>query len=152
MFTTFTDFFSKTYGFNAGIGGLAYIGLGVGFFMSTAFCARFADQNYNHVRRSLPPGSLTSIYYQCTLNSSRKRMAELASQKCGYLHSSLGHSLYPSVCCKLSSMVQDTRDSRLHPVGMVGLHKRNSTGSCRLSEQVSSVSVSFISAPSWIEI
>lgn len=49
MFTTFTDFFSKTYGFNAGIGGLAYIGLGVGFFMSTAFCARFADQNYNHL-------------------------------------------------------------------------------------------------------
>jgi MFS family permease len=30
MFTTFTDIFEKTYGFNAGEAGLAYLGLGIG--------------------------------------------------------------------------------------------------------------------------
>lgn len=42
-------FFKKTYGFAPGVGGLAYLGLGVGFFLATIFGARFADQIYKHV-------------------------------------------------------------------------------------------------------
>ena len=64
MFTTFTDLFSETYGFNTGTVGLSYIGLGVGFFISTACCARFADQNYNYVRRSL------AVWYWHLINTS----------------------------------------------------------------------------------
>ncbi|KAF9450283.1 multidrug resistance protein 4 [Macrolepiota fuliginosa MF-IS2] len=46
MFSTFAAFFAKTYGFGAGVGGLAYLGLGVGFFLATVFGAKFADQIY----------------------------------------------------------------------------------------------------------
>ncbi|KXN92560.1 hypothetical protein AN958_06857 [Leucoagaricus sp. SymC.cos] len=46
MFTTFSDFFSKTYGFGIGITGLTYLGLGVGFFTATLFGGKFADQVY----------------------------------------------------------------------------------------------------------
>ncbi|KAF9482294.1 multidrug resistance protein 4 [Pholiota conissans] len=49
MFTTFAGFFSSTYGFKAGVGGLAYLGLGVGFFAATIFGAKFADQIYKHL-------------------------------------------------------------------------------------------------------
>jgi len=43
------DFFAKTYHFSPGVGGLAYLGLGVGFIMATIFGARFADQIYQYV-------------------------------------------------------------------------------------------------------
>lgn len=46
----YPDFFSTTYGFNAGIGGLAYLGLGIGFFTATVFGAQWADQIYTYVR------------------------------------------------------------------------------------------------------
>lgn len=49
MFTTFSDIFSNTYGFNPGITGLTYIGLGVGLFAATIFGAKFADQVYHRV-------------------------------------------------------------------------------------------------------
>ncbi|KAG6868528.1 hypothetical protein C0993_001416 [Termitomyces sp. T159_Od127] len=50
MFTTFpTDVFHDTYGFGPGIGGLAYIGLGVGFFLATLFGAKTADQVYKYL-------------------------------------------------------------------------------------------------------
>lgn len=49
MFTTFEDLFHGTYGFSTGIGGLAYLGLGVGFFAATMFGAKFSDQVYKHV-------------------------------------------------------------------------------------------------------
>ncbi|KAF8800563.1 multidrug resistance protein 4 [Phlegmacium glaucopus] len=49
MFTTFPEIFSTTYHFNTGVGGLAYIGLGVGFVTATLFGARFADQMYKHL-------------------------------------------------------------------------------------------------------
>ncbi|KAG5650905.1 hypothetical protein H0H81_010579, partial [Sphagnurus paluster] len=44
MFATFANFFHKTYGFGPGIGGLAYLGLGIGFFLATIFGAKTADQ------------------------------------------------------------------------------------------------------------
>jgi hypothetical protein len=50
MFTIFGEFFTKTYGFSLGIGGLTYLGLGVGFCFSTIFNAKFADKIYHHVR------------------------------------------------------------------------------------------------------
>ncbi|KAI0775982.1 multidrug resistance protein 4 [Trametes elegans] len=46
MFAIFPEVFTGIYGFSVGIGGLAYIGLGVGFFSATLFGAYFADQVY----------------------------------------------------------------------------------------------------------
>ncbi|KAF8170790.1 multidrug resistance protein 4 [Pholiota molesta] len=46
MFSTFATFFSETYGFGPGIGGLTYLGLGLGFIIATLFGAKFADQLY----------------------------------------------------------------------------------------------------------
>lgn len=49
MFSTFAEFFSTTYGFRPGVGGLTYLGLGIGFAMATVFGAKFADEVYQHV-------------------------------------------------------------------------------------------------------
>jgi hypothetical protein len=46
MFSTFPTLFGETYGFNAGVGGLAYLGLGIGFLIATFTGAKFADQVY----------------------------------------------------------------------------------------------------------
>ncbi|KAF9553106.1 multidrug resistance protein 4 [Agrocybe pediades] len=46
MFATFAAFFNTTYGFSPGIGGLVYLGLGIGFFSATVFGAKFADGVY----------------------------------------------------------------------------------------------------------
>lgn len=46
MFATFPDLFTNVYHFGIGVGGLAYIGLGVGFFFSTIFGAKIADKIY----------------------------------------------------------------------------------------------------------
>ncbi|KAI0952625.1 hypothetical protein AcV7_008365 [Taiwanofungus camphoratus] len=46
MFATFPDLFSKVYHFSTGIGGLAYIGLGVGFVSATILGASIADKIY----------------------------------------------------------------------------------------------------------
>lgn len=52
MFTTFPTLFSGIYGFSAGISGLCYIGLGIGFFAATFFGASYADKIYLYVRAS----------------------------------------------------------------------------------------------------
>ncbi|KAF8887590.1 multidrug resistance protein 4 [Infundibulicybe gibba] len=49
MFATFANFFSTTYGFSPGLGGLAYVGLGIGFLLATFFGAKFADQVYQYL-------------------------------------------------------------------------------------------------------
>ncbi|KAH9478196.1 Efflux pump radE [Psilocybe cubensis] len=49
MFSTFANLFSDTYGFGPGAGGLAYIGLGVGFILSTVWGARGADALYKYL-------------------------------------------------------------------------------------------------------
>ncbi|KAG6831201.1 hypothetical protein H0H87_005917 [Tephrocybe sp. NHM501043] len=49
MFATFAQFFRITYGFGPGIGGLAYIGLGLGFLFATLFGAKTADQVYKYL-------------------------------------------------------------------------------------------------------
>ncbi|KAF8967302.1 multidrug resistance protein 4 [Flammula alnicola] len=49
MFATFAKFFSTTYGFRAGVGGLAYLGLGFGFLAATIFGAKFANEIYKYL-------------------------------------------------------------------------------------------------------
>lgn len=46
MFATFAKFFRDTYGFEAGVGGLTYLGLGIGLFGATAFSGTVADRSY----------------------------------------------------------------------------------------------------------
>ncbi|TFK26555.1 multidrug resistance protein 4 [Coprinopsis marcescibilis] len=46
MFATFAEFFATTYGFKAGVGGLAYLGLGVGFMLATIVGAKVGDALY----------------------------------------------------------------------------------------------------------
>lgn len=43
------DLFNDTYGFGPGVGGLAYLGMGVGFFIAMFFAARVADWIYRTV-------------------------------------------------------------------------------------------------------
>ena len=50
MFSTFPQLFTDIYGFNIGTGGLAYIGLGVGFCLAAMVGAKMADVIYNKVR------------------------------------------------------------------------------------------------------
>lgn len=44
------DLFKTNYGFKAGVGGLAYLGLGIGFVLSAILGAKFANQVYLKVR------------------------------------------------------------------------------------------------------
>jgi len=46
MFTTFPHLFSDIYHFSTGVGGLAYIGLGIGFISATVFGAKISDKIY----------------------------------------------------------------------------------------------------------
>ncbi|KAL0949681.1 hypothetical protein HGRIS_009719 [Hohenbuehelia grisea] len=46
MFATFANFFQSTYGFQPGIGGLCYLGLGIGFFAATVYGAKMGDNIY----------------------------------------------------------------------------------------------------------
>lgn len=46
MFATFAQFFATTYGFKAGVGGLAYLGLGVGFLLATGLGAKVGNSIY----------------------------------------------------------------------------------------------------------
>ncbi|GAW09498.1 mfs multidrug [Lentinula edodes] len=49
MFTTFPELFNVIYGFDTGIGGLVYLGLGIGFLVATMFGAKTADQIYHYL-------------------------------------------------------------------------------------------------------
>ena len=46
---TLADVFSTDYGFNIGTGGLAYLGLGVGFMAASLFGAKFGSEIYRRV-------------------------------------------------------------------------------------------------------
>lgn len=50
------DFFKEAYNFSPGIGGLCYLGLGIGFFIATMFGAKIGDQIYASVS-----GMLTAL-------------------------------------------------------------------------------------------
>ncbi|KAF8155816.1 multidrug resistance protein 4 [Crassisporium funariophilum] len=49
MFSTFPGIFSEKYGFGPGVGGLAYLGLGVGFILATLVGAKFGATIYNNL-------------------------------------------------------------------------------------------------------
>ncbi|RDX53972.1 multidrug resistance protein 4 [Lentinus brumalis] len=49
MFAVFPEVFTGIYGFSLGVGGLAYIGLGVGFFAATLFGAWIGDLVYGNL-------------------------------------------------------------------------------------------------------
>ncbi|KAG1817711.1 multidrug resistance protein 4 [Suillus subaureus] len=49
MFATFPTLFSEVYHFDIGIGGLAYIGLGVGFISAAIFGAKLSNKIYLHL-------------------------------------------------------------------------------------------------------
>ncbi|KAG2066879.1 multidrug resistance protein 4 [Suillus decipiens] len=49
MFATFPDLFSKVYHFSVGIGGLAYLGTGVGFLIATVFGVKVSTKIYAHL-------------------------------------------------------------------------------------------------------
>ncbi|KAG2359620.1 hypothetical protein BDR07DRAFT_1291932 [Suillus spraguei] len=49
MFATFPDLFSKVYHFSVGIGGLAYLGTGVGFLTATVFGVKVSTKIYAHL-------------------------------------------------------------------------------------------------------
>ena len=48
------EFFQTTYGLSPGAGGLAYLGLGVGFLLATVSGAKLTDHVYRHVSLDLP--------------------------------------------------------------------------------------------------
>ncbi|KAI6105693.1 major facilitator superfamily domain-containing protein [Pisolithus sp. B1] len=49
MFATFPNLFSEVYHWSIGIGGLAYIGLGLGFMLSTILGAKISDKLYSRL-------------------------------------------------------------------------------------------------------
>jgi len=48
------DLFQSTYGFSPGVGGLAYLGLGIGYLLASFSSAKFADGIYKYVSLDLP--------------------------------------------------------------------------------------------------
>lgn len=48
------DLFQSTYGFSTGVGGLAYLGLGIGFLLASFSSAKFTDGIYKYVSLDLP--------------------------------------------------------------------------------------------------
>ncbi|KZT04894.1 MFS general substrate transporter [Laetiporus sulphureus 93-53] len=49
MFATFPELFSSVYGFGPGIGGLTYLGLGIGFILGSFLGARYGDALYRYI-------------------------------------------------------------------------------------------------------
>jgi hypothetical protein len=57
------DIFADTYHFSTGIGGLAYIGLGVGFGFAVVFGSKFGDLIYKHVSNLFAFEQNSFIYF-----------------------------------------------------------------------------------------
>ena len=58
-----TDVFSTDYGFDIGAGGLAYLGLGVGFMIASLFGAKFGSEMYQRVSVAVTVISNLFSYY-----------------------------------------------------------------------------------------
>lgn len=100
---TLADVFSMDYGFDIGAGGLAYLGLGVGFVAATLFGAKFGSEMYK--RASVAVTVILNLFL-IVLPSLPKRMEELESQRCAFQRYVLGPCLFLLVYCKIL-----TRDS-----------------------------------------
>lgn len=134
MFTTFASFFANTYGFKAGVGGLTYLGLGVGFFVATIFGAKFADQVYQYVGAFSLNATLSHVLTFRHPACLKERWCWKAgdADSCAVLRL----VLYPYWClvrCRLISPYCDRApDQSCFVVGTVGRPRRNYTGSCQL--------------------
>lgn len=101
----FKELFAVTYGFKPGPSGLAYLGLGMGFLISTVFGGQVGDRIYQTVSTAsllVDPfcglqscSSITPLLLRCL-----RAMGARASQSSAFLHLSSGRSLCPSACCK----------------------------------------------------
>ena len=78
---TLVDVFSTDYGFDIGAGGLAYLGLGVGFLIASLFGAKVGSEMYNKV--SLAVTVIPNLFL-IIFPSLPKRMAGLESQRCAF--------------------------------------------------------------------
>lgn len=67
MFATFPDLFASIYNFSTGVGGLAYIGLGVGFVSATIFGAKISDKIYARVSSSTFESIINTYFLPCTV-------------------------------------------------------------------------------------
>ena len=97
---TLADVFSTVYGFNTGIGGLAYLGLGVGFVAASIFGAKFGSETYRIVSVTvivIPNLSSFLIIFP----SLPKGTEELESQRCASRRYVLGPWLLLLVYCKV---------------------------------------------------
>jgi hypothetical protein len=99
--TTLADVFSTDYGFNTGAGGLAYLGLCVGFVIAALFGAKFGSESYKRVSVAVTviPNLFLTIF-----PSSPKRMEELESQRCAFRRYVLGPCLFLLVYCKILTL------------------------------------------------
>ena len=113
------DIFADTYHFSTGIGGLAYIGMGVGFVFGVVFGSKTADRIYKRVSKAkrffcfLYYAKLTGLLFNNFFflllltsavffkNSFPIRMVEWVLQKCGFQHCLLDRCSFLLVFCKL---------------------------------------------------
>lgn len=89
--------FSTDYGFSTGAGGLAYLGLGVGFLIASLFGAKFGSEIYRRVSVAVTRSNPFLIIF----SSLPKRMEELENQRCAFQHYVLGPYLSLLVYCKI---------------------------------------------------
>ena len=95
--TAIVEIFTGIYGFSVGIGGLAYIGLGVGFMSATIFGAYFADRVYASVcalSAVAKPVSLTEPHL-----SWQQKTGARASPSTAFRRSCLAPCSYRSASC-----------------------------------------------------
>jgi hypothetical protein len=78
---TLVEVFSTDYGFNIGAGGLAYLGLGVGFLIASLVGAKAGSEIYNKV--SLAVTVIPNLFL-IIFPSLPKRMEELERQRCAF--------------------------------------------------------------------
>lgn len=102
LMASIPELFATTYGFKAGVGGLAYLGLGVGFVLSALVGAKFANQVYLKVRLAVE----LFIFVSYKSYSWLPRTAALEHRKCASRLSSLGRSSYPSVSCECYRVIK----------------------------------------------
>ena len=95
--TVYIDLFSNVYHFSAGVSGLCYIGLGLGFLSATIFGASFADRVYLTVSNNV---YATRIRNECVHTSFPQEMAARESQNIAFLHSSSVHFSSRSAFCQ----------------------------------------------------
>jgi hypothetical protein len=94
---TLADVFSTDYGFNIGAGGLAYLGLGVGFTAASLFGAKFGSEMYKRVSVAV---IVIPNFFLIIFPSLPKRMEELESQRCAFRRYVLVPCWFLLVYCK----------------------------------------------------